>query len=424
MLKKLHLKNFKGFKDADLDLGNFSLLVGTNASGKSNVIDALRFIHGISRGYYIAEITGGKYQAGALQWRGIRGGIQGLLFKGKNRTADNFSIKVAGKLLASQREYEYYIEVNPSEPGEAPRIFYEYLTVDGIEKPIFQAKNRQLDKAEQLEVSFQGEENKGLGYRSDIPVISQIINRGLNSLVPKQALQYANGVTIGWQFMQFMDLEPDLMRQPSSPGQQLLGDHGENLSSVIQELCKTQQGKENLVSWIQELTPMDVRDFKFSIDLNGKILLTLIEKEGKETLAYSASDGTLRFLAIITSLFSVGYTERLYFWDEIDTGIHPTRLHLLIQLIEYVTAENDIQVVATTHSPQLLNLLSPESLEHASLTYRLPDRPDAQIKRILDIPDARRLIEEQDIATLHESGWLEDAVYFTDDEPAAEEASV
>jgi AAA15 family ATPase/GTPase len=75
MLKKLHLKNFKGFKDAELNLGNFSLLVGTNASGKSNIRDAFRFLHGIGRGYSLADIFGEKYvEGGVLQWRGIRGG--------------------------------------------------------------------------------------------------------------------------------------------------------------------------------------------------------------------------------------------------------------------------------------------------------------------------------------------------------------
>jgi len=49
MLKKLRLKNFKNFKDAQLILGDLTLLVGANASGKSNLRDALRFLHGIAR---------------------------------------------------------------------------------------------------------------------------------------------------------------------------------------------------------------------------------------------------------------------------------------------------------------------------------------------------------------------------------------
>lgn len=48
VLSKLILRNFKNFRDAELTLGPLSLLVGTNASGKSNLRDAFRFLHGIS----------------------------------------------------------------------------------------------------------------------------------------------------------------------------------------------------------------------------------------------------------------------------------------------------------------------------------------------------------------------------------------
>lgn len=97
----------------------------------------------------------------------------------------------------------------------------------------------------------------------------------------------------------------------------------------------------------------------------------------------------------------------LYFFEELENGIHPTRLHLLLQLIEHKVSGKSIQMVATTYSSQLLRLLSLESLEYASLTYRLENQPDARIIRILDIPDANRVIKEQNLGHLHESAWLE-----------------
>jgi predicted ATPase len=194
-----------------------------------------------------------------------------------------------------------------------------------------------------------------------------------------------------------------------------LGDRGENLSSVLFEICQDPQRKEALLEWVQELTPMDAKDFEFPSDFTGKVLLTLVEGNGQRISAYSASDGTLRFLAMLAALLG-SEPAQFYFFEELDNGIHPTRLHLLLQLIEQKVSEGKIQMVATTHSPQLLRLLSPESLEFASLTYRLPNHPDAKIQRILDIPDARRLIEKEDLARLHESGWLEDAMAFLEPE--------
>ncbi len=60
MLKEIHFERLKNFKDARLELGPLTLLVGANASGKSNVRDAFRFLHDIARGYTLSEIMGEK----------------------------------------------------------------------------------------------------------------------------------------------------------------------------------------------------------------------------------------------------------------------------------------------------------------------------------------------------------------------------
>jgi AAA15 family ATPase/GTPase len=49
MLTRLSLERFKNFYDTTLELGPLTLLVGTNASGKSNLRDAFRFLHVVSR---------------------------------------------------------------------------------------------------------------------------------------------------------------------------------------------------------------------------------------------------------------------------------------------------------------------------------------------------------------------------------------
>ena len=74
MLTSLRLVNFKNFADETLKLGPFTVIVGANASGKSNIRDAFRFLHGIGRGYTLAEIIGGKIGAGGqVEWEPIRG---------------------------------------------------------------------------------------------------------------------------------------------------------------------------------------------------------------------------------------------------------------------------------------------------------------------------------------------------------------
>jgi len=220
----------------------------------------------------------------------------------------------------------------------------------------------------------------------------------------------------------FLDLSPAQMRIPSQPGQTVLGDQGENLSSVLAAACADASRKEVLLEWVRKLTPMDVDDLLFDQDAAGRILLRLKEKNGRNISALSASDGTLRFIGILAALFGPTPAS-FYFIEELENGIHPTRLSLLVDLIESQTKRRGIQIVATSHSPQLLQFLSQESLEHASLVYRLPDHPDAQIKRIVDIPNAGRVIKEQPVSVLHASSWFEDVLDLVEDgetEPVAE----
>ena len=72
MITSIRLKNFKNLADETLRVGPSTILVGANASGKSNIRDAFRFLHGIGRGYTLAEIFGGKREAG---WKPIRGAM-------------------------------------------------------------------------------------------------------------------------------------------------------------------------------------------------------------------------------------------------------------------------------------------------------------------------------------------------------------
>lgn len=61
MITSLRLIDFKNFADEMLRVGPFTVIVGANASGESNIRDAFRFLHGIGRGYSLDEIIGGRF---------------------------------------------------------------------------------------------------------------------------------------------------------------------------------------------------------------------------------------------------------------------------------------------------------------------------------------------------------------------------
>jgi len=414
MITKLQLTNFKNFTDATVDLGPFSVLVGTNASGKSNLRDAFRVLHGISRGYNLAEIIGDKWGDGGIQqWRGIRGGIREVATYGQTTFA----------LKADVAGYTYEVHVKVDFSGQPPRVIREslYHISRWTGPELMYSSHVSEDWVDQPDDPklFCVRQPRGGDYRShgpkltllsSQPALTQVLEKHNARRVTKDACTEVLDMLAN---MRFLDLSPDAMRMPSQPGQIVLGDRGENLSSVLQAICEDDEKKQAVVEWLQELTPLDVCDFTFVPDQTGRILLNLVEEGGQQVSAYSASDGTLRFLAMIAAL--LGPTpDRFYFFEELENGIHPTRLHLLVQLIEQACHSEEIQVVASTHSPQLLTFMSSKSREDAALIYRTEASSFAQIRNLLGVPAIREALEKEDLATLLASGWLENAVAYAD----------
>lgn len=425
MIESVRLERFKNFRDATLRLGPLTVIVGTNASGKSNLRDAFRFLHGISRGYTLAEIIGEKYvEGGVLQWKGIRGGTREVAFADEHSFGLETELRASGTIArgGSAVRLKHRIDIDLSDARSGPRVAREslYRSSDLVydshpcdDPPAQEGPPYIFVRLPRNE--HNRKHGKRLRFLDNKPVVSQFPE---HREAKKDDRASAASFTDALEPMRFLDLSPEAMKVPSIPGQVVLGDRGENLSSVLQAICEEESSKRAMAEWIRELTPLDVVDFEFIADQTGRILVNLIESNGQRTSAYSASDGTLRFLAMIAALLGPD-AAKFYFLEEIDNGIHPTRLYLLLQLIEQQAKEGKVQIVTTTHSPQLLGMLSAEARQHASIVYRFEGETEGHIRQIVDIPEARRVMEEQDLARLHESGWLEDAVAFAESAEAS-----
>ena len=248
-----------------------------------------------------------------------------------------------------------------------------------------------------------------IAVRPNQPALTQIQE---HSRVVRSHKEWVSQVAQALAGIRFLDLSPDRMRQPAFPGQTVLGDSGENLPTVLKEICADERRKKTLAEWTQALTPMDVDDFEFPTDpTTGRVQLVLVEKNGSRVSAYSASDGTLRFLAMLAALLGTN-PARLYVFEEIDNGIHPSRQQLLMDLIEGQTAKGNYQVVTTTHSPDLIELVGTDTFESTSVVCRCPDTDDAEIRAVAELPNANKLRKSQGLGRLHRSGWMENAVLF------------
>lgn len=430
MIESLHLRNFKSFADATLTVGGLTVVVGVNASGKSNLRDAFRFLHGIGRGYTLPEIIGGKYgEGGYREWAPLRGTTSEVIRFGEL----GFALEIVGR-TESGVLYQYKIDVLHTDlygrfyinseslhfndelkgDSESNFVFKTYDVTNGFER------SRDVIHKGDIAVLIGASGARGrrhfVGARLDRPLLTQLAT---SPQIPQTLLTVLVHVVADLGAIRFLDLSPEAMRRPSFPGQTVLGESGENLATVLQALCLDEERKHALIAWISELTPLEIADFEFESDATGRVILFLRDAEGGRISAFSASDGTLRFLAMAAALLSDS-GRSLFFFEEIDTGLHPSRMRVLIDLIERRVAESTLQVVTTTHSPDLLTLVGDKTFESTSVVYRPPGAGGSVIRPVSALPRIADLRKTQTLGRLHSAGWFEDALYFDDPAEAAE----
>ena len=393
MLTSLRLVNFKNFADETLKLGPFTVIVGANASGKSNIRDAFRFLHGIGRGYTLAEIMGGKLGPGGyIEWEGIRGAPNEIVRFGQSDSPNSgeFTLSVGMRRSEEDTVFSAKVGFNPDDPDG-----FRWLSDDTL---------------------VNGQPAMGsvdLGSRwhliSESP--RPYLTRNFGDESPHDDVRLHIRSVL--ESMRFLDSSPARMREPSIPGATTLGDHGQNLPTVIESICADADRKQTLLSWFEELTPMDVAGFEFPRDPSGRVHLYITERNGRRVSAYSASDGTLRFLAMLALLLNED-SGGIYFFEEIDNGIHPNRLWLLLDLIERQTAKGKVQVITTTHNPALLAWMNDTTFEHTSVVWRDEYASDSIIRPVADLYNLRELRKSRGMEGLFTEGWLETAMKFSE----------
>ena len=400
MITSLRLKDFKNFADETLRVGKFTLIVGANASGKSNILDAFRFLHGIGRGYTVTETAAGKREAG---WKPIRGAANAIIrFKADGETSevDRFSLDVEMDLP------RYSLSPGLTEDNARYRIEVGRENSDG---GILSLVDEALwINAKRVYLANASEDQEALPDRVK-PALCQIPPR------PHAAEHFNNVGDVARQLerVRFFTFDPGRLREPAFPGQTVLGDSGEHLPFVLKEFCADPKRKSILASWLRGLTPMEVEDFEFPSDPSGRIHLIMCESNGGRVSSDCASDTTLRFLAMLAVLLGddPSYT---YFFEEIEKGLHPSRVHLLIDLIERATSDGAKQVIATTHSPELLSSVRDSTFESTSVVCRLEEESEAVIRPVAELHNARKLRKTHGLGRLLAGRWMETAVAFAE----------
>ena len=374
-LTSLELWDFKSFADETLRLGPFTLIVGDNSSGKSNLVDALRILHGVGRGYDMSDILRGRRgDGGQMEWEPIRGAPGAIARDGHLRfqLAAKFAQPDGGAL-------SYRILAEPGKPGEAVRIIEEVL--HGV------PKESAGDAGQDCENRLGKVVDLGPLVRPDMPSLTR---KSHEDALAGQAARSLAGIHI---------------HGPTA--------FDSDLAEALLSICSKTGGRGLLLQWVRELTALVVEDLEFSENpWSGRVEMRIKERCGRRTEGAHASAGVLRLLDILAAMMGA-YGPGLHVFDNISDGVHPARQHLLAELIESHAADGDIQVLATTHSPELLAAVGEETFRNSSVTYRVMGAANSIVRPLAALPNAEKLRDAQGMGRLLAGGWMENILYFS-----------
>ena len=340
-ITRIRAKNYRSIRNLDMEVGPLTVLVGPNASGKSNVLDAMRFIRdAVSRGVDFAisqrdglESIRHQHRPGRCRRRDVELGVTAT-FRGVALDY-NFVIRrdSSGSHLV-KREYGSYKLGKESEP-------VEFDIRDGqVKKPRGMSDLRTLpgDLLFFRYVHFFFRENSDGSERQISPAILQFWT-----------------MTGALADLRFSHVFPHVIRDPhKQTSAERLDEHGDNLASVLRDMEKIEVGFEDLKETLSHALPgiTDVR----STPVGGYLVLQFehsdIGGEGMWLDAAQESDGTLRILGLLTAVHQLRRPPLMGI-EEPELAIHPGVLPVLSD--EFQEASLRMQVMITTHSPEFID---------------------------------------------------------------------
>ncbi len=408
MIDRIVIENFKSLRKVDLKLGRMNLFIGSNASGKSNFFDALRVLQGIGNGFTISEILDGKPRSATTEvWEGVRGGSAKARLASA-RPDDDVRLMVGGHLDPAVA-WEYELSFDPAEG----KVTSERLKAGGdLYNSTAIAPAQRSEPT--LKVRYRGGEQARpphLLFERSRPVLTQFARGNGNSRVKKPHADVAGRIALLLANMQRLDPSPSVLRSYSQ-AQQIarMGERGENFAALVNAIGKDPMTKDAYLSWLRQLRPAEVDDVGTLAGAVGEPLFMLKEHGRSEPFpATVLSDGTLRFAAI-TAAFFQGDMPGVMTIEEIENGIHASRVRLLVDLLRSRAAAGRTQVMATTHSPIVLAWLT--EAEYASTFFCKRDEGsgESRICALPEVPHFMDTVRKQPIADLFAEGWLEAAL--------------
>jgi predicted ATPase len=414
VIKELKLKHWKSFDEATLYIDPLTIIIGTNASGKSNTLDALLFLHRVSVGVSIFQAINGDVSLPAL-----RGGMEWICLKPYRQ----FSLEIIADGLNSKQDYRYHLTVEVN--GTKAEVLREELVMityrtrsDPIEKILFSAKHEESNTPGIPAYFSTG--TQGRGKRVDLSRTHVILCQTDTLSLRKDIQEAARHVLGQLQRIFVFDPIPSHMRDYTPLSDKLLAD-GSNIAGVLAglEASRKQGVEQTLTHYLRALPERDIQRVwtetvgKFNTDAMLYCQEGWPNQATHEIDARGMSDGTLRYLGIVAALLTREPGSLLVI-EEVDNGLHPSRANVLLEMLKTLGKERNIDVIVTTHNPALLDAAGVRMLPFITVAHRDESSGASELKQLEDLQQLPKLLASGSLGRLSSEGRIESALKLED----------
>ena len=379
-LEQVQIKNFLSLRNVKFPLKSLTVLVGPNASGKSNVLESLRILK-----WMLVDKLPPTRPLRGFFWGGEANRITFQSETKAEETPTEYQLVL--KVEGTPTEYQLVFEAGTDNP-----FIVEKLSINNI--PVISIQNGQgnvwnEDGTSQTKYRSNQLALESAGDYGDRPVTS-----ALTKFIK------------GWKFY---DFQPDSIRLYFGTLGQIpldlnelkelrqlsnIPDNGSTLSVLFHNWYENDRERFYKVSESLAAAINTRIDF---YTIAGNSRLCLLESGRKPIPLERASNGTVRFIAYCT-LLNQPELPPLITIEEPERNLHPGSLKNIAYILEKLAERT--QVIITTHSSQLLDAFSFEGLPDSLGVLLLRNRPELGTE-VLDLEDIRTKREAL-------NGWMAD----------------
>lgn len=416
MIQQFTLKNFKSFKEGTLKLSALTLMVGANASGKSNALEAIRFLSWLAQGRKLSEL---QYQVN--QDSQVVRGITKDMF---HLNANTFSIEC--QLVQSQKtgSMKFLTGLGLSvkctfdlRKGEELHLTNEACE-NGNGDFLYRTVSPTKDLANDIKVEYnnfaRGGKKPQITCSDQQAIFTQLTTPARFEKGHKKSQEEipdaSNYLSKELAEVIFLDPRPSMMRESANKQEKRLKENGSNLSSVLYHLWQQEEKtREAILSFIQSLPEQDIKRLEFLEGFKSDVLLQVVETFGGKNRPVDTSllsDGTLRALAVAAALLSAPQGSMVII-EELDNGIHPSRTKSLLEKMFQIAKERDLTVLISSHNPALMDALPQKQLPEVVFCYRDPKDGSSKLVQLKELNRYPELIAQGTLGDLVTEGILD-----------------